>query len=168
MEKSLKSLVVVVAVASTTAFFDYHRDCMQECQRQNLPCTISEISPQFFPCDCILTADACLSRASPEVVCLQPDASPSGGSEIWLAFWNYTHPNPPRPVPVPTHETSILQIYSAVVTTLLIVYGCTNLFQCAAQTWRRRRYACLEPQRAPSSGVPQSPESPYGSTTHDI
>lgn len=131
---------------------------------QKLSCTIRELTPSYFPCDCINTDDACMMRATPEVVCLRPDGDPSGGSKIWPDYLNHTHPPTPNP-PTPTAgETSeFLKIYAAVVTTILILYGGTELVKCLIQTYRRRQYQRIQDQRpqAPTSGVPVSPESPY-------
>ena len=164
-------LMLMLAVASTAAFFDYKTDCISECQRENLSCIISELSPQHFPCDCMDTEDACRSRATPVVVCLTPGGQPKGGSEIWQAYWNYTHPVPPRPSPKPDRNNSndFLKIYAAVVTTILLMICGSNMLRCMIQTWRRRQYQQLNSNRAPASGVPPPmSESPYLPTTQAI
>ena len=163
-------LMLMLAVTSTAAFFDYRTDCIPECQRQNLSCVISELSPQHFPCDCMDTADACLSRATPAVVCLTPSGEPRGGSEIWQAYWNYTHQPPPRPSPSPNNNTTdFLNVYAAVVTTVLLMICGSSMLRCMVQTWRRRQYQQLNSNSAPSPGVPPPmSEPPYLPTTQAI
>ena len=160
----------LLAAASTSAYFDYKTDCSANCQRHNLPCIITELSPVHFPCDCVDTDGDCAEHASPTVVCLMPDAPPIGGNESWIPYWNYTHPKPPGPPPnpQPIQDTNFLQIYAAVVTTILVIKLGSSMLQCVAQVWRRRRYERLETTQAPSSGVPLSPESPYPSTVQNV
>ena len=169
--RTQQSLMLMLAVASTAAFFDYRTDCISECQRRNLSCIISELSPKHFPCDCMDTEDACISRATPVVVCLTPEGQPKGGNQIWQAYWNYTHPVPPHPSPEPDHENSndFLMIYAAIITTILFMICGSNMLRCIIQTWRRRQYQQMNSNQVPSPGVPPPmPESPYHSTTQAI
>lgn len=163
-------VVILLALVATRvhSFFDYKVDCIKECQTEKLPCTIRELSPRHFPCDCYNTDDACLSKASPDIVCLRPNGDPTGGTKIWPDYYNYTHPptpNPPAPhsTPDPALDNVFLKIYAAVVSTILLLYGGGSLVRCVAETIRRRRYQQLLEERpqAPSSGTPASPESPY-------
>ena len=161
----LRVLLVALAVASTTAYWNYTVDCMDECQRRKLPCTISMLSPEFFPCDCIITEDSCILGASSTVACLVLSGKSFGGEASWIPYWNYTHPSTstpsPSPTPVPGDHTNFLQIYAAVVTTLLFIYGGSGLLRCVFQTWRTRQYRLMREQQATSGGVPVSPDSPY-------
>ena len=169
MARTLLVLVPLLAVASTATFFDYKTDCRIECQLEDLPCTISELSPQHFPCTCIDTDDACVELATAEVVCLMPDSQPVGGSSIWIPYWNYTHPLPPEPSPKPSpqNETNYLQIYAAVVTTVLFITVGSSLIRCVCHTWRRRHYQQLSANTAPSTGI-SAPDSPYRATTQEL
>lgn len=168
MEKRI--LLGVTLLASASAYFDYKTDCRLECQVQKLPCIISELSHRHFPCDCISTNAACVHRASSNVVCLRPDAEPTGGSDIWVDYWNYTHPNPPVPPPSPrpNQKISFLQIYAAIVTTILVIQGGSSLIRCVAQTWRRRQYRHLGSMPTPPGGEHHNREPVYQPTVQEI
>lgn len=172
MDRTLQVLLVVLVGTKTTAFFEYKADCSPECQRQRLPCTITELSPAHFPCNCIDNNEDCIQRASSKVACITPDAGSIGGQEIWIPYWNYTHPEPPvptpAPAPAPEQGTNFLQIYAAVLTTILILYGGTDLLRCVLQTYRRRHYQQLAPERAPSGGMSVSTSQPYQPTTQEV
>ena len=158
---------MVLLVSSISAYFQYETDCITECRRQQLPCTITEMSPVYFPCDCITTVEACLKRASPDVICLRPNGTSMGGENIWKAYWNYTHPAPlPPPNPQPSRGLNLLLIYAVVVTTILVTHAGSGLIRCLRDAWRRRQYERLNVN--PDTGVPRSPESPYFQPTVDI
>ena len=123
---------------------------------------ITELNPEHFPCFCIHTENACRERASPKAACLLPDGQSIGGTEIWSDYYNYTHSNPPTPAPVPVCGTSFLQIYSAIISTVFMIYAWVSCTCCLLEAWRRRRYENLGTfQHAQTAGVPPSPDSPY-------
>lgn len=165
------ALIVVLGVMGVSSYFQYDTDCIKDCRQDSLPCTITELSPVQFPCDCITTPDDCKERATPRTVCLLPNGMTFGGNDSWIDYYNYTHKLPPTPSPTPepapTYHPEYLQIYAAIVTTVLVIYGGTSLFRFVIQAWRRRRYQRMGRSQPPSGGVPNSPESPYASTTSE-
>ena len=163
-------IIVVLGVTGSSSFFRYETDCDEGCRHDSLPCTITELSPVQFPCDCITTIEDCKDKAGPRTVCLLPNGSTFGGTDSWIDYYNYTHPIPPTPAPTPAPPTKIqyLQIYAAIVTTILLIYGGSNLIRCVDQIWRRRRYQRLGINQPPSAGIPNTPESPYAATTEEV
>ena len=71
--------------SKTEDYFKYS-DCDFEFTSRNISCVITEINPSYFPCECLVNADQCISLAADDQVCLQPGASALGGSGIWLDF----------------------------------------------------------------------------------
>lgn len=172
MGKVAPVIVMVLAITEIShSYFDYKTDCNYKCQKRQLPCTISEYSPTHFPNECIITNHDCVDMAGPQVVCLRPGGlKPVGGQEIWIPYWNYTHPQPkPSPKPSSNDESLILKIYAAVLTTLVVLQwgsaGCRSVMA----TMRRHRYERLEASTAPPAGTPDSRPNPYQNpTTVDI
>lgn len=110
-----------------------------------------------------------MEKAAPRTVCLLPDGTALGGNDSWIDYYNYTHHIPPAPSPAPkptpSYYNQYLQIYAAVITTVLVIYGGSGLIRFMIQAWRRRLYQRMGRSQSPSTGVPNSPESPYESTT---
>lgn len=168
MKLQIGKLILVLQILSTSAFFKYEKDCIKWCTQKRLPCLITELSPNHFPCDCFQDAENCKENANDRAVCLLPDGKSFGGNDIWIDYYNYTHPYPPVPIPTPKIGASWLQIYAAVVTTILVVYGGSNLIGCLDRAWRRRQYQRLGRNQPSTDGVPISPESPYSNPTAEI
>ena len=155
-------MTLLLTVTQVTAFFDYNTDCPETCRLQELPCTIMELNPHLFPSACINSLTACIEMASPDRVCLSPKSKPKGGSAIWIAYWNYTHPIPPTPPP--DRKTNFLLIYAIIVTVVLVVYCGATLIYCMTQSWRRRSYQRLDAR--PENE--QAERAPYEPTTIDL
>ena len=168
MERVITGMVILLIIArGSESFFDYTVDCDSKCQKRTLPCTISEFSPTHFLCECIISDDACVERSSPVVVCLRPGGlEPRGGSEIWVPYWNYTHPKPThRPTPSSDSKDKLLEIYAALVTAVLVLQWGFSAVRCIMASLRRHHYERLEASTAPSDGTPDSRPNPYRETT---
>lgn len=167
-------LGLLLLIAGSRGFYQYDVDCDIGCRRETLPCTIAELSPEQFPCDCITDTDSCKEKAAPRTVCILPNGLTFGGRESWIDYFNYTHRGPtttPAPAPSPpspVHDTPYLLLYSTVVTTVLLIYGGTGLFRCLAQTWRRRQYQRLGINQPSSAAASNTPNTVYAPTTQDV
>ena len=78
--------MLISSGTSKTADYFKYSDCDFECSSRNISCVITEINPSYFPCECLVNADQCVSLAADDQVCLQPGASALGGSKIWPDF----------------------------------------------------------------------------------
>lgn len=157
-------MAIFAIIRPSHSFFDYKTDCLDRCQRRILPCTISEYSPTHFPCECITTNEACVEKSGPQLVCLRPGGlSPVGGEDIWIPYWNYTHP---KPNPTPSKDGNrFIVIYAAVITTVFVLHWGIILSRCIMSTLRRHHYERLEAGSAPPGGMPDSRPNPYDNPT---
>ena len=162
-------LVLLITVRIVSAYFEYKSDCDALCQTNRLPCMISEIATDYFPCWCEQTNDACMETASPTQACLLVDGRVFGGEKIWVAYDNFTHhhptpkPDPPAPQPKPRPApTRALFIYASIVSVILVIRITVDIIQVIRVYLRRRHYDEVNnEERMRRSGVPLSPESPY-------
>lgn len=93
-----KTIIILIAVVSGVAGFFQYEDCGSECASRSEACTIDEISSESFIVTCFTDQEACMSEATPNVVCIPPTGTPHGGEAIWSAYqaWrSHTTTTPP-------------------------------------------------------------------------
>lgn len=121
---------VLTAGERHESFFSYS-DCHASCQTAHLSCTIMEINPTYFSCECRQSEGVCEMEATPDVVCIREGKEVLGGSAIWNDFQKYKFPTtttarPPNPSPSPNQHSAALawslSILGMVVTTPLAFY----------------------------------------------
>jgi hypothetical protein len=159
----IRTVLLIVLVSSVACYFDYS-NCKQECRNTKLSCTISEQSPNYFPCECIDMELSCLHLSSRDVVCLRKDKPPVGGEAIWEAFDRHIHPttttapNPPQPAPGPNSEKwfKLMFVYSTISTSIFAVIGILKLIKFL----KRRREASYARMPSPPNDTVDGPYFP--------
>lgn len=166
-------------VRGSVGYFRYS-DCSLECRNARQPCTISEVTKDYFPCDCIKTPGECLQMASPFVVCLIANQQPSGGKAIWNDYKKHITPttpkppgpNPPTSTPAPNRDLrqKLLEAYAVISTIIMIVYCIRSMFT-SIRRWRlERNYSTLSVSAATAGDDQPQPSTsrPYQPTTEPI
>ena len=148
----MSQLVLIIIFISyhqaAVAYFEYD-DCNSPCRQSALCCLIEEISPTYFPCECLETEIICEIQAKASAVCLCPGKEAIGGQSIY-PDWKKHHstttikptsttassstPEPPttRQPPEPTPHPSkselflILPIFVAILLLIPVGYYMIN------------------------------------------
>ena len=81
----LGTVIILAVILRGDTYFQYD-DCDESCKQLKESCTITEISPDYFPIQCFKDEHKCAAVASDQEVCLRPNKTPLGGRDIWNDF----------------------------------------------------------------------------------
>ena len=83
----LGAVILLAVTLKGDTYFQYSDcDCDDSCKRMHESGTIMEISPDYFPSQCLKDEHKCENVASDYEVCLRPNKTPLGGKSIWSDF----------------------------------------------------------------------------------
>ena len=158
-------LSVMSCAAGSVGYFLYG-DCDVSCQHANVSCTISEVSPYYFPCDCIENDNACLDLASDDVVCLRKDKEVSGGKNIWRDYQKHmSTTTTARPLTTTTRKPDHHAGINLTTLTLSVVFGVSSFLSLsihAVQLFQKRRSTNQSYERI------RTPDNPYQDTIEEV
>ena len=151
--------------AGSVGYFQYG-DCDVSCQRANVSCTISEVSFDYFPCDCIESDNACMDLANDDVVCLRKGREAIGGKNIWRDYQKHmSTTTTARPPTTTTQKPDHHAAFNLTTLTLSIVFGVLSILNLSIhviQFLRRGRST-----HQPYTRI-RTPDNPYQDTVEEV